>query len=403
MSYRLCISAIALSATTFVAGCTSLPSSGPASEQVEQQAALKVVNTRSASRKRPGVDYALVDISAAVLANVAQATTPTLQGSFGNRRGGVPNLPLGIGDIISVTVFESQSGGLFIPADAGSRSGNFVTMPNQTIDQSGRISIPYAGRIRVAGRTTSSVQDELQQLLANRAIEPQVVISKVASRSAQVAVLGDVNNPAKVELTEAGDRILDVISQAGGLSTPRLETYVTLQRGPRTATVLYDYLINTPAENIFMVPGDTVIVNRERRTFLAFGASGQNGRIDFEDADLTLGEALGKAGGLLDNRADPEQVLLYRVVDRNFLKQLHVDVSRYPSDQIPVVFRANLRDPSAMFMIQKFPMQDKDIVYITNSKATELIKFLDVVNSVSSTASGVSTDVVRTRDAVKDL
>jgi len=89
--------------------------------------------------------------------------------------------------------------------------------------------------------------------------------------------------------------------------------------------------------------------------------------------------------------------------DRDFLKQLHVDVSRYPVERIPVVFRANLRDPSAMFMIQKFPMQDKDIVYITNSKATELIKFLDVVNSVSSTASGVSTDVVKTRDAVKDL
>lgn len=403
MSYRLCISAIALSATTFLAGCTALPSSGPSSQQVEQQAALKVVNTRSKSGKLPGVDYALVDISAAVLANVAQATTPTLRGSFGTRRGGAPNLPLGIGDIISVTVFESQSGGLFIPADAGSRSGNFVTMPSQTIDQSGRISIPYAGRIRVAGRTTTAVQEELQQLLANRAIEPQVVISKVSSRSAQVAVLGDVNSPAKVELTEAGDRILDVISQAGGLSTPRLETYVTLQRGSRTATVLYDYLINTPAENIYVIPGDTVIVNRERRTFLAFGAAGQNGRIDFEDADLTLGEALGKAGGLLDNRADPEQVLLYRIVDRNFLKQLHVDVSRYPSDQIPVVFRANLRDPSAMFMIQKFPMQDKDIVYVTNSKATELIKFLDVVNSVSSTASGVSTDVVKTRDAVKDL
>ncbi len=353
----------------------------------------------------PGVDYALVDISAPVIAHVAQATTPSLVGSFGGRSGAgsSPSLPLGIGDVVSVTIFESQSGGLFIPADAGSRSGNFVTIPNQTIDKNGTISVPYAGRIRASGRSVDEVQQQIQELLSNRAIEPQVVITKVTSRSAQVAVLGDVNEPAKVELTEAGDRVLDVISQAGGLKTPGIETYVTMQRRGRTATVLYDHLINTPAENIYVSPGDTIIVNRERRTYLAFGASGENGRFDFEDSNLTLGEALGKAGGLLDGRADPAQVLLYRVVNRDFLRQLNVDVSRYKSETIPVIFRANLRDPSTMFLVQKFPMQDKDIIFVTNSKATELLKFLDILNSVTSSASGVSNDVVSTRDSVKDL
>jgi polysaccharide export outer membrane protein len=401
---RLRISIVALLAATSLAGCTSLPASGPDAAKVESQAMVKVVDTRSAKSKLPGVDYALVDLSASVIANVKQALTPSLVGTFGGGRGGSPNLPLGVGDVVNVTIFESQSGGLFIPADAGSRAGNFVTMPNQTIDRAGTISVPYAGRVRAAGRSVDAVQQELQELLSNRAIEPQVVISKVSSRSAQVAVLGDVNEARKVELTEAGDRVLDVLSQAGGLSTPGIETYVTLQRRGRTATVLYDHLVRNPEENIYVAPGDTIVANRERRTYLAFGASGANGRFDFEDSDLTLGEALGKAGGLLDARADPGQVLLYRVVPRDFLRQLGVaDISKYRSEMVPVIFRANLRDPSAMFMVQKFPMQDKDIIYITNSKATELIKFLDVVNSVTSTASGVSSDVVSTRDSAKDL
>ncbi len=54
-------------------------------------------------------------------------------------------------DVVSVTIFESQSGGLFIPADAGSRAGNFVTIPNQTVDRNGTITVPYAGRVRASG------------------------------------------------------------------------------------------------------------------------------------------------------------------------------------------------------------------------------------------------------------
>jgi polysaccharide export outer membrane protein len=394
---------VALSAAGVLSSCTALPSSGPDSGQIDQQAAMKVVDTRSSKSRKPAIDYALVDISAAVIANIAQASTPSLRGSFGDEQRGPPNLMLGVGDVISVTVFESQSGGLFIPADAGSRSGNFVTMPTQTIDRGGTITVPYAGRVNVSGRSINDVQAELQSLFSNRAIEPQVVISKVQSRSAQVAVLGDVARPAKLQLTEAGDRVLDMVSQAGGLSTPGVETYVTLQRGSRTVTVLYKHLINTPTENIFVRPGDTIIVNRERRTFLAFGAALEPGRIDFDDANLTLGDALAKAGGLIDSRADPEQVLLYRVVDKAFLKNVKVDVSHYAGDKVPVVFRANLRDPSSLFLLQKFPMQDRDIVYITNSKVTEMVKFLDAIQAVSSTAAGVSQDIVRVRSPSRGL
>ncbi|TCM57783.1 polysaccharide export outer membrane protein [Rhizobium sp. PP-F2F-G48] len=395
---------LSMMASVALTGCTSTPSSGPSERDITSQAAIRVSAAPKQGHKRvANVDYALVDITTAVIANVATAVNSSLQGSFGGGRGGAPSLPLGVGDVVRVSIFESQAGGLFIPADAGARSGNFVNLPDQTIDRNGTISVPYAGRVQAAGRSVDAVQADLENALANRAIEPQVVITKVTSISAQAAVLGDVKDPAKIELTEAGDRILDVLSRAGGLSTPGEETYVTLQRRGRTATILYNHLINTPSENIFIAPGDTVIVDRERRTFLAFGASGENGRFDFEESNLTMGEALGKAGGLLDGRANPGQVLLYRVVGKEFLRSLGADVSRYPSDKVPVIFRANLRDPSSFFLIQKFPMQDKDILYVTNADSVEVIKFLDILNSVTSTASGVSSDVVNTRDAGKAL
>lgn len=387
--------------TTALTSCTSLPSSGPAVKDVEAQATAKVT-----SAKKPqavGIDYALVDLNKTVLNFVQSATTTSLVGGFGGGRGGAPSLPLGVGDIVQVSIFESQSGGLFIPNDAGSRPGNYVTLPQQTIDRDGTLSVPYAGRVRAAGRPVEDVQRDIEDVLANRAIEPQVVITKVESRSAQVAVLGDVRTPSKIELTEAGERVLDVLSEAGGLSAPGVETYVTLQRRGRSATVQYDHLVATPSENIYVAPGDTILVDRERRTYLAFGASGLNGRFDFEESNLTLGEALGKAGGLLDARANPAQLMLYRTVEKSFLSKLGVDTAKFTGDTVPVIFRANLRDPGAFFAVQKFPMQDKDVIYVSNSDSVELLKFLEILNSVTSTASGVTSDAVSTRDAIQDL
>lgn len=384
-----------------LSGCTATSSSGPSGRAVEERAAVKVTN--ASSKRSVGIDYALVDINSSLLAYVSETTTEAGLGSLGNSRSGPPSLPLGAGDIIQVAVFESQAGGLFIPADAGSRPGNYVTLPEQTIARDGTITVPYAGRIRASGRQVEEVQAEVEDLLSSKAIEPQVVITKVSSRSAQVAVLGDVNDPKKVQLTDAGERVLDAVSEAGGLSAPNAETFVTVQRRGRTAKVRFDKLLANPGENIYVAPGDTIIAERERRTFLAFGATGTNGRFDFEEENLTLGEGLGKAGGLLDSRANPAQVLLYRQAPRKLLVSLGVDVSKFKGDEIPVVFRADLRDPAALFAVQKFPMQDKDVVYISNSDSVEIIKFLDLVNSISSTASGVSSDIVSTRDSIKDL
>ena len=41
-----------------------------------------------------------------------------------------------------MTIFEAAAGGLFT-SDAGVRAGNFVVIPNQTVDDKGKIAIHY--------------------------------------------------------------------------------------------------------------------------------------------------------------------------------------------------------------------------------------------------------------------
>jgi polysaccharide biosynthesis/export protein len=386
-----------------LAGCMGLPSSGPDDAAIQRGAAIKVADARKERSDRPVLDYALIELNREVLPFFQTPPRQSIRAGFGAGRGGAPGTVLGVGDIVQVSIFESASGGLFIPSDAGSRPGNYITLPAQTIDESGTISVPYAGRIRAIGRTTQSVQADIDNILVNRAIEPQSLVTLVQNRSRQVSVLGDVNLAAKLDLNPAGERILDMISRAGGLATPGVETYITLQRRGREGTVLFSDLINNPDENIFVAPGDTIYANRERRTYLAFGAAGLNGRIDFDESNLTLGEALGKAGGLLDGRADPAQVFLYREVDKSVLSRMRIDVSRYRGDRVPVIFRLNTRDPSGYFLAQGLPMVDKDILYVSNSNSTELEKFLNIVTTVTGSASAVTADTLTVRNGPSQI
>lgn len=382
-------------------GCSSvLPRSGPDDRAITQNAA---VTFKADGRGGSNIEYVLVELSKSVLPFFDTVSSTSLQDGFGGGRGGPVEPFLGTGDVIQLSIFESQSGGLFIPQSGGSAPGNYVTLPALTIDREGYVNVPYAGRVRVAGRPVVDVQNEIENMLASRAIEPQVIITVTQSRSNRLSILGDVNAPTELEVSPRGERILDVISRAGGLNAPGAETYVTISRGGQQATALFRTIVENPSENIFVRSGDTVYVYRERRTYLAFGASGATGRFDFEESNLTFGEALAKAGGLLDSRADPSQVFLYRIVDSAVLAKAGIPTGNIAGRMVPVVFQADMTDPAMLFAVQAFTMQDKDIIYISNSASTELAKFLDLVNGVSGTAASVPVNAVSATNAASDL
>lgn len=362
-------------------------------------------------RRVVAVNYVLLDINEPVLANQVEGGPGSFYGSFGDRaKNGPPSVLVGVGDVLQISVFESRSGGLFIPADAGVRPGNYVTFPTQTVDRSGNINIPFAGAVRAAGRTLTAIQHDIEAKLENRAIEPQVIVTFQEQNATAVSVFGDVINSAnRFNIRQGGDRILDMVSRAGGIRYPGYETYITLQRDGRRVTVYFPTVVNNPAENIYVQPGDSIYLYREPQKFVALGAVatagqtfGLTGQFAFEQEKLSLNEALAKAGGLVDDRANPSEVFLYRLELRSVLENLGVDLSNFPPDMkiIPTVYRSNFRDPSAFFYTQSFRMRNRDSIYVANADAIEVTKFLAYVRVISSTVSGVATDAVVTGDAV---
>jgi polysaccharide biosynthesis/export protein len=350
-----------------------MPASGPASEDV-----------RSGQQDPRSLPYARVKITPEVIDILGLFAAPKLRGAFPERRP-PREIRFGIGDVVSVTIFEAMAGGLFIPISAGVRPGNFITLPNQNVDSAGNITVPYAGAIRAEGRTPSEVQRSIIDALNNRAIEPQAVVALVDQRTSLISVLGEVNAPARLPASAAGERVLDAVTRAGGPKGQGFDSWVMLERLGRRATVPFGALVYEPSNNIYVHPNDTIYVYREPQTFVAFGASGQQGQINFDAWRVSLAEAVAKAGGLNDTLADPASVFLYRGETRDVAKRLGIDCIPFRGPIIPVIYNVNLRDPAGFFLASKFQMRNKDVLYISNSSFIESAKAMLYIRLVTAT------------------
>ncbi len=289
-----------------------------------------------------------------------------------------------------MTIWEAADGGLFSASlsdrtiSAGSRT---ATLPEQVVARDGTIRVPYAGRLYVAGLRPSEIEQAIVQALTGKAIEPQAVVTIPKNLSNTVTVTGEVTNGARIPISTKGDRILDVVASAGGIRVPAHETFIRLTRGRTTANVAFNAILADSHENVYVKPRDVITVVRYPQTFTAFGGTGRNASVPFDAAGISLEEALAKAGGLLDYRADPAGVFLLRFEPPTYVTEM-LPGRPLPSDGnlIPVVYRLNLRDANSFFLARAFPVKDKDILYVANAPSDPVQKFLGLVGAVTAPA-----------------
>jgi polysaccharide biosynthesis/export protein len=364
----VCLGAILL------AGCATLPTAGPTVSQVFDQA------VTDGQRH-----FDLVEVDNHVVATLLGQPTESFRSKF--QRYGKPRGPtIGIGDTVSVSIWEAAGGGLFSPpvTSGAGGTGSRTQIPDQVITPDGAISVPFAGRIAVAGRTPLQVQDEIQQRLADKAIEPQAIVTVTKSITNTATVSGEVVSGARVPLSVGGDHLLDVIAAAGGAKAPVYNTFVRLSRGGVTVTIPLAKLVSNPGENIYAWPGDVLTLVQVPQTFSVFGATTENTEVPFGAEKLTLAQALAKAGGLQDLRADPRGIFLFRFEPASVVGALNAPaLATGPDGTSPVVYRLNLREVNNYFYAERFPMEDKDVIYVANAPLTELQKFFTLVNTIT--------------------
>jgi polysaccharide export outer membrane protein len=357
-----------------LAGCSTLPTAGPTAGQVLDQA-VQDDQTR----------FDVVDVSERVVSTLLAQPAESFRARYG-KYGKPPEPRIGIGDSISISIWEAAGGGLFgtSPTDHVSAGSRNVTIPEQVVARDGAVSVPFAGRIPIAGHSPLEVQHTIEQRLAEKAIEPQVIVTITKSVTNAATVSGEVVNGARVPLSLKGDRLLDLIALAGGAKAPVYETFVRLSRDGATVTIPMETLVSDPAENIYAQPGDILTLVRVPQTISVFGATGQNAQLPFNARGITLAEALAKAGGLQDLRSDPAGVFLFRYEPPAVVGALQAPVlATGPGGSSPVVYRLDLSNANSYFLAQRFPVEDKDVIYVANARLNELQKFFTLLNTLT--------------------
>ncbi len=385
----------ALLGATALSACSIVPSSGPSKEAVVYAGAQQVP------------PYLLVRLSDFVIQKLLRFPGPSLYGKFGDYRG-PRDQTVGIGDTLTVTIFEAAGGGLFSQpvADSKQTGSHSAVLPPQIVQRDGAITVPYAGRVPVDGKNTHAIERYIVEKLTGKAIEPQVVVALSKNIASAVTVVGEgvqgtgafvaggdpLQGTLRIPMHVGGDRLLDIVADAGGLKTPANQTFVELTRGGRTVRVPFQTVLNDPKENIYVRPDDVLTVIKYPLTFVAIGATGSNAVVPFDAVGISLAEAVGKSAGLTDGRADPEGVFVFRYEPTTVVRDYPgLTPQQAALNLVPVVYVLNMRDPRSLFLARKFSMHDKDIVYVSNSPYVELGKVLAVFNAfLAPVLNGVS-------------
>jgi polysaccharide export outer membrane protein len=388
-----------------LAACSSLPEGGPPTRDIVRGA------QGAPDAKHESVGYYVVDVSPTVLATLRNEAPAGLSPAFADGHQ-APSPIIGVGDILSITIYEAGSplfglsdsapagggggggGGGAPPVSGGGASGgggggsggigggNMETLPNQQVDIAGQVTVPYAGRIVAAGLTPFQLQSTIEHALVGKVIGPQVLVSVVQSQSAQVTVTGDVNRPGRIGLALTGTRILDAIALSGGTTAAASDMAVSLTRRGVNRRVRLASLIELPLENIYLEPDDLVFLIRQPQSVVMLGATLKDSQIPFNSPTLSLAEAVANGNGLADPLADPGGIFVFRYEPVAEVKAL-LPGAAPDGEMAPVVFRVNLKRGSGFFLAQNFPLHDKDVVFVASSPYVQIGKIVILLRDIS--------------------
>ncbi len=368
-----------------VSGCGSfpgwLPSAGPSRDQVVD-----------VQQTQPGLPIQVVEVTDAVARRVIAGEKQSLfSETLGSRA------PLGYvigpGDVVEVSIWEAPPAVLFGSTTLDPRgtasTARVTAFPEQMVSSEGTINVPFAGAVPAGGRSPQKVEAEVVRRLTGKANQPQVLVRVIRNATSNVTVVGEVASSTRMPLTARGERLLDALAAAGGVRQPVGKMTLQVTRGDQVQALALDTIIRDPKQNIVLQPGDVITALFQPLSFTLLGATGKNEELNFEAQGITLAQALARAGGLQDWRADARGVFIFRFEDPGAL-DLPEQRMTTPEGKVPVIYQVNLKDPATFFVAQSFPVHNKDVLYVSNAPGAELQKFLGIIMPGAYAALGIA-------------
>ncbi|MDD1790812.1 polysaccharide biosynthesis/export family protein [Burkholderia gladioli] len=320
----------------------------------------------------------LVEIDGQLITKVRAAIDPSIPADVSALFGKPRPYTLGPGDVLAIVVWDHPE--LNMPVTQGASTGVDNTGSNAivsgyTVDTTGRVQFAYIGAVEVAGLTELEARERVTARLAKFIRDPQVTLRIQAYRSRRIYLDGEVRLPGLQVMNDLPMTLPEAINRAGGLTSAGDRARISVTRGDATAIVNLPRLVaqGINPDRILLQDGDLVRVYplSDTKVFV-LGEVGHTTTLNFNNGRLSLGEALGYAGGVSQYSADASQVY----------------VIRSQTGASPTIFHLDATSPVSMALANEFPLRPDDVVFVD---ASSLVRWSRVVGMFLPSAQTLAT------------
>lgn len=272
-------------------------------------------------------------------------------------------------DRVDLVIWDSEENSLLT-----STGQKLVEIKNIRVNQAGRIFVPYLGEQTIAGRTPDAARRQLEREMTQLIPSAQVQLNVLAGTRSTVSLVGGVSSPGPIPLPEGHFTVLNLISMGGGPQANLRNPQVRLIRNGRTYMTSLQRLYENPSLDAVVKGGDKVALEADNRYFRALGASGREELVYFIKDNVSALDAVSLIGGLADDRADPQGVLVLRQYPASAVGGTGPENTRS-------VFIIDLTSADGLFSAGQFRINPQDTVLVTESPVTDTRTIFQLVGS----------------------
>jgi len=275
------------------------------------------------------------------------------------------------GDTLDVFIWDSNENSLLTAPDQ-----RVADLRGMRVTDGGSIFLPYIGKVQVAGRSPDSARQLVQRQLEPIVPSAQVQLQMTEGRVNSIDLVGGVASPGNVKMPDQNFTVLGAISASGGIKEELNNPQIKLVRGSDVYQTSVSHLYENPKLDTRLRGGDKVIVEGDRRYFLSLGAAGNEAQFKFNRDHVSALDALAIMGGVNDNRADPQGILILREYP-----QSAVTATEPGPTKARVVFSLDLTTSDGLFSARNFTINSGDLVLATESPVNNARTIFGLIGS----------------------
>ncbi|NID03399.1 capsular biosynthesis protein [Luteibacter jiangsuensis] len=282
---------------------------------------------------------------------------------------------IGPGDSLYITVWEHPE----LTSPAGSQQQTAAN--GRLVRPDGTLFYPYVGLLHASGLTVEELRTAITEKLTKYIEKPQVDISIVNFASQKVTLSGAFVKTDPQDITITPLTLSQAIGSAGVNAQLADLSNVVLRRDNHDYHLDLDALSRSSegGRDIYLKGGDSIYLPyNDRHEAYVIGEVLRPQAIAFKTSDLSLTQALGRAGGLNQTSARGKSVYVIRGVE---------DFEKAPA----TIYQLDGTSPSAFAVAAQFAVKPGDVVFVGpagitrwNRFISQLLPFSGLINNAAT-------------------